>query len=399
MTAAIPGAINIPANELTSDMIVELGTTAPQKSQSTLGAIADFVATGATGNVVNTAISTAGAGSLTGAALVGGVITRTGPTGDYTDTTVTAAALLAALGATTPVNTSWLVYIKNTVPFTATLAGGTDVTLSGQTLIPANSVGTFLLTYSAITPAFTMRGLEVSPMTTSPLTVATALNTVGAATITAAGIVGGLTTRGGTQSATAMVDTTDTAVAIVAALPNANIGQSFFWTFRNNTDGQSTVTAGAGVTVTGGIVPKNTWTKFLVTLTSLTAVSMVLVDQGQTVSLPPSKVVTGTAATFAAGDITGAYFTNYINNASNATITTRTATQMFGDIPNCQIGHSYQLNIRNLNATGATLTDGGSVTLSGTMSIAQNVTRSFSVVFTSATALTITSMGITAAGA
>ena len=74
---------------------------------------------------------------------------------------------------------------------------------------------------------------------------------------------------------------------------------------------------------------------------------------------------------------------------------------MFADIPNCQIGFTYQLAIRNLNATGLTLTaDGGAtVTLSGTMSIAQNTTRLFSVTFPSATTCTITSMGVSAAAA
>jgi hypothetical protein len=110
--------------------------------------------------------------------------------------------------------------------------------------------------------------------------------------------------------------------------------------------------------------------------------------------------VTGSGATLAAGDITGAGTVNYENTGNNATVTTRTATQMFGDIPNAKIGYSYQLLIRNTHATTLTLTAGdGTVTLTGTMTIAQNVTRTFNVVFPSATTCTIQSMGISAAAA
>lgn len=114
--------------------------------------------------------------------------------------------------------------------------------------------------------------------------------------------------------------------------------------------------------------------------------------------LPVSKLVTGVAAVALAGDITGADFVNYQNNASNATYTLRTAAQMFGDIPNAKVGYSYQLAIRNLNATGLTVTaPDASVTLSGTMTIPQNATRMFNVTFTAAGAVTITSMGSTGA--
>lgn len=518
MTAAIPGAINLDADELTDDMIVALGTTGPRSAQTTLANIAQYVGSESLGNVSNTNISTVGAGTLTAAGLKGGLITRSGSTAAYTDTTATAAQLLAALGADAVVGTAWIVDIKNTVAFAETLAGGTDVTLSGQTIIPPNSVGRFLLTYSAATPAFTMRGISVGPMTTAPLeantaittvgagaltaaalvggvitrtgptaaytdttntaaqiiaalpngnvgqswevtikntvpfaatlaggtdvtlsgqtiippnsvgrfllTVATAttvtmqglvavpmttgpllastaLTTVGAGTITAAGIVGGITIR--TGSTADFVDTTDTAVAIIAALPNANIGQSFIYRYENNTLGAASVTGGVGVSAAAvvGIVPATMWADFLVTYSAAATVTMVLQAMGPLVALPASKYTTGTAATFAAGAITGANFVNYENTASNATLTVRTAAQMFGDIPNCKIGFSYQLAIRNTNATGATITaDGGAtVTLTGTMTIAQDVTRLFNVVFPSATTCTITSMGISAAGA
>lgn len=245
-------------------------------------------------------------------------------------------------------------------------------------------------------------GNQVSPLITGGSgPVSGALNTVGAGTITAALMTSAIILRGGAQSATAFTDTTATAALIIAALPNAGIGQSWRVVYRNNTDGDATITGGTGVTVTGGIVPKNSWAEFVVKYTAAATITMDQYEIGTNVRLPPAKFTTGTAATFAAGDITGADVVHYINSASNATLTVRTAAQMFADIPNCQVGFAYTLLIRNTNATGATITaDGGAtVTLTGTMTIAQNVTRTFTVTFTSATAATIQSMGISAAAA
>lgn len=345
----------------------------------------------------NTAITTVGAGTLTAAALVGGVITRSGSTAAYTDTTATAAQILAALSGEAT-GDSWYVWIKNTVGFAQTLAAGTGVTLSGQGIIPPNSVGLFLLTVTSST-AISMQGIAMAPMTTDPIIARTALSTVGAGTITAAGIAGGITNRTGSTSAFA--DTTDTADNIVAALPNANIGKAFLYRYYNNTLGASTIGGGTGVTVTGAIVPSNMWADYLVTYTAASTVTMVQVAMGPCVALPASKYSTGTGATFIAGSITGANVVNYENTGNNATLTVRTAAQMLADIPNCQVGFTYLLLIRNTHATTATITaDGGAtVTLTGTMTIAQNVTRIFSVTFTSATAATIQSMGILAAGA
>jgi hypothetical protein len=392
------GDVVIDAAQLSDNYRVPI-LDGPRSASTSLGELADYFGANP-GNTVNTAISTVGAGTLTGAAIVGGLITRTGPVAAYTDTTATAAQILSALGADTEVDRSWFVEIKNTVPFTQTLAGGTNVTLSGQTIIPANSVGRFLLTYSALTPAFTMVGIDVVPLTSHPLLVSTALSTVGAGTITAAGIAGGVTLR--TGSTADFIDTTDTAVAIIAARPNANIGESWVYRYRNNTLGAATVTGGVGVSAAAvvGVIPQTLWGDFLVTYTAAATITMVLIGTGPLVGLPASKYSTGTAATFAAGSITGAYVTNYMNSGNNATLTTRTGAEMFGDIPNCKIGFSYQLEIRNTHATTATITPAdASVTCTGTMTIAQNVTRSFNVVFTSATECTITSMGISAAAA
>lgn len=347
---------------------------------------------------VNTAISTVGAGTLTAAALVGAVITRSGSTAAYTDTTGTAVDIIAAL-PNANIGQSWEVTIKNTVPFAQTLAAGAGVTLSGQGIIPPNSAGRFLLTYSGA-GAVTMVGLAMVPLTTGPLLVSTALSTVGAGTITAAGIAGGVTNR--TGSVADFTDTTDTAANIIAARPNANIGESWEYTYYNNTLGTATITGGTGVNGAGsaGLVPATMWARYLVTYTAAATITMVQIAMGPCTALPASKYTAAGDATVVAGALTGANFVNYENTGNNATVTTRTATQMFGDIPNCKIGFSYQLAIRNTHATTLTLTAAdASVTLTGTMTIAQNVTRMFNVVFTSAVACTITSMGISAAAA
>lgn len=80
----------------------------------------------------NTAVTTVGNGTLLAAALLGGIITRSGPVGAFTDTTDTAANIAAALtgmgnvvGAITR-QTNYL----NTTASVATLAAGTGVTLT-----------------------------------------------------------------------------------------------------------------------------------------------------------------------------------------------------------------------------------------------------------------------------
>jgi len=229
-------------------------------------------------DIVNTAISTAGNGTLTAAALFGGVITRTGPSGAFTDTTATAAQLYAIAGS---ILTSFEVKIKNTTPYLQTIAAGSGVTLPSAVIVPANSVGNYLVTINtANTATFVQTGIE--PLTSAPLGVSTTLSTVGAGTITAAGIAGRITSRTGSQSGTPFTDTTDTADNIIAALPNANIGQSFEYTYSNTTNAVATITGGTGVTVSGiTAVNAGYSARFIVTYTAASTVTMVGFSSGQ----------------------------------------------------------------------------------------------------------------------
>jgi hypothetical protein len=105
--------------------------------------------------------------------------------------------------------------------------------------------------------------------------VSTAINTVGAGVLTAAALVGGLVSRGGTQTA-AFSDATDTAAAIIAAMPNQNVGTSQWVYVANTTSYPQTITGGASVSASGTLViPPGSVLQALMTITSATAVSFV----------------------------------------------------------------------------------------------------------------------------
>lgn len=115
-----------------------------------------------------------------------------------------------------------------------------------------------------------------------------------------------------------------------------------------------------------------------------------------------AKYTTGTTTTtFTAGQLTGAAYTVYDSTATTpGSIATRTAAEMFADIPGAVAGGTYVLVVRNSSgsANTMTITAGVGVTLTGTMTIAQSTSRWFIVTMTSATAVTIQSIGLSAAG-
>lgn len=97
------------------------------------------------GKGAKTAISTVGAGVLTAAAIVSGLIMRTGPTGIYNDTTATAAELLAAMDKP-EIGESFDFTHVNGVAFAMTMVAGTGVTLAGVTANAASKVRQYRLT-------------------------------------------------------------------------------------------------------------------------------------------------------------------------------------------------------------------------------------------------------------
>lgn len=257
--------------------IAQNGQPSGQTLQTTTGAVA-ALASDAT-SFVSTAITTVGNGTLTGAGLVGNQIVRTGPVAAFTDTTDTAANIVAAFPGGIAAGSS-IVSIKNATAFTQTLAAGTGVTLPLTILIPPYSVGMYAVTPTSAT-AVTLTHLETVPVAVgqnSTAPAATALVTVGAGTILAVGFAGGVTARSGSQSFTAFTDTTDTAANIIAACANLvnKIGTSFVYRYVNNTNAPATITGGTGVTVSGvTVVPANGWADYLITYTAAATLTMV----------------------------------------------------------------------------------------------------------------------------
>lgn len=224
----------------------------------------------------------------------------------------------------------------------------------------------------------------------------TAITTVGAGTLTAAAIAGGVITRSG--STADYTDTTATAAQIIAAKPGIGVGYAWELVIRNTVNFAETITGGSGVTVSGiTVIPPLSSARFLVTYSAAGAVTMVGISNSPQVCLPPAKYTLNTAGvgTAAAGELTGAqYVCLGLQNNSAYAYTTRTATQMFGDIPNCAAGYSYMVLITNTGNNTVTLTAGSGVTITGTATLATNTTRLFNVKFTSSSACTFQSVQV-----
>jgi len=219
--------------------------------------------------------------------------------------------------------------------------------------------------------------------------------TVGAATLSAAALVGGVITRSG--STADYTDTTPTATAIIDALPiPAVIGQSWELLIKNTVAFAETLAAGTGVTLAGQIiVPPLSWMRLLVSYTGAGAVTIRGMATGPLADLPNAKYSTAalSGSTASAGQLTGAKFVVMNNSGANpGTYTTRTATQMFADTPNAQVGQSYVVRLKNGQATG-NLTLAGGTGVTATATILPNTWRDFLVTFDTATTMTFQSLG------
>lgn len=223
---------------------------------------------------LTTTISTVGAGTLTAAALTGGIVNRTGSTAAYSDTTDTAVNIIAAM-PNQNVGTSQIVHIENTVAFPETISAGAGVTVSGNAVVPPLSTGVFLMTI-ATAATVTLVGIGSVPLAQLP----------DAQYVTAAGQSTQLT---GAQVAGAkycVYDNTGTtpgnlqmpiATALVAAIPNAQVGQSYVLRIRNSSASANTatITTATGITLTGTMtIPQFQARDYIVTLTSLTTVTV-----------------------------------------------------------------------------------------------------------------------------
>lgn len=150
VAAAASGGLDLTAGELS------LKSTVAGKNVSLASGVLNVNVPGAGAKV---AISTAGNGTLTAAAIVSGLIMRTGPTGAYNDTTDTATAIIAALD-NPAINDSWDFTIVNGVAYIGTMVAGDGITLAGTTANAASKVRRYRATVTNVgTPAITITGI------------------------------------------------------------------------------------------------------------------------------------------------------------------------------------------------------------------------------------------------
>lgn len=281
-----------------------------------------------------TAISTAGAGTLTAAGLIGGMILRTGPVAAFSDATATAAAIYSALGSPA-VNTTVRTLIKNATAFTQTITAGSGVTLPTTVIVPAFSVAEYVITINSAT-AVTLAHVVTNPIAMgTALTVPAigALSTVGAGTITAALMGGGIVNRAGAQSATPFTDTTDTAANIIAsnAALVGKVGSAVPITYVNATNATATITGGVGVTVSGiTAIPAGMAVRYLVTYTAAATLTMVGVSVEQASTSQQEVVLAGSTsgtATIVANATAGA--TTSTLPAVTGTLASTTSSNLF----------------------------------------------------------------------
>lgn len=232
-------------------------------------------------NPTNSAVTTVGAATLTAAQINGGIITRSGSVAAYTDTTDTAANIIAGIPGA-GVGTAYLMEINNTVGFTETLAAGTGVTLAGLTSLPPGSTGLFLVSVTSAT-AVTMTGIGVSSnVSLPPAQYVTAALTAG--TIPAASIVGADFCVWKNTGTTPGAQTFPTAATLYAAIPGAYVGLTTLFRVVNTGSGTLTLTADAGATVTivgsHAAVLTNTFVDYTLQFTTATAATVTSVGAG-----------------------------------------------------------------------------------------------------------------------
>lgn len=143
------------------------GPQPPTDEYAQYFASADQLLRSAPGFAGGVATDANGAGhTLTVASLLAGVLLRSGPAGAFSDTTPTAADIVASIPKAI-INTSRLIFIANAGGGLMTLLAGAGVTLQGTTTIAANFGRWYLLTVTSITPgaaAVTLRGLMTGAM-------------------------------------------------------------------------------------------------------------------------------------------------------------------------------------------------------------------------------------------
>lgn len=153
----------------------------------------------------------------------------------------------------------------------------------------------------------------------------TSLNTVGAGTLTATGMLGGIIARGGAQVSLPFTDTTDTANNIIAGISGAIVGDSSEFVYQNLTNAVATLAGGSGVTVsTVTVIPPNSFAQYLLTYSAASTVTLAGILAGYYPHIGTFTVTGATAVTVADTNIT---------TASTVDITLKTVGGTVGAVP------------------------------------------------------------------
>lgn len=335
-----------------------------------------------------TPITTVGNGTITAAALAGGFVLRTGPVAAFSDATDSAANIVAAFPGAVA-NSTIVVQVKNATAFMETFTAGSGVTLPPTVLNPPYSETSYLVTLTNVTTgsqAVTLAHLGTNAIVSAPSVsnpYSSALTTVGAGTIIAADFVGGFISRSGPVAA--FTDTTDTATAIILALPSLvnKIGTSIQIQYTNTTAFLATIGGGVGVTVSGiTAVPAGMTVTYLLTYTAAATLTMVGVDLESSLSTQTAlagstsgQVVLQTAAIAGANTATLPALTDTIAlglSGINTAAMNIASTTTLATVPGLSVAltgsGNYAIN-GVLPVSGVTVSNGIKVALVGTNSL------------------------------
>lgn len=239
-------------------------------------------------------------------------------------------------------------------------------------------------------------------VTNESQSVITAITTIGNGTLTAAGIAGGYITRTGPVAAYS--DATDTAVAIIAAIPGIAVNETFCVWIKNATAFTQTITAGVGVTLTGTlIIPAFSDGIYLVKVLTTTTVSMthivtVPISNGTNLTAPTvTTISTGGAGTLTAAAFNGSIIARGGSQSGTPfTDTTDTAANIIAAAANLinKIGTAIVIRyVNNTNAV-ATITGGTGVTVSAITAVPAGMTATYLLTYTAAATMTLVGVAL-----
>lgn len=301
-------------------------------------------------NEKSSTLTTVGAGTLTGSLLASGILDRSGPTADFTDTTSTAADIINSIGNVGN-GTSFRLRYNNTVAFIATIAGGTGVTVSGDATVGPVTMKDFLVTITSSNSqqVFTADTTNSSAVVTGLSSSQTGLLSVGM-TVLGTGIQAGS--------------------KIISVQPGIGVTLDLAAT--------ATSTApGVAITFSPSLTIKN--------LGQLVVGNIPRADDGTV-----TDITTVGAGTITAAAITGQSITRGGAQAGAAfTDTTDTAANIVVAQGNAYAGESWEVTIQNNTDGQQTIAAGTGVTLVGNVIIPANSWTTYRLVLVSASAVTM----------